>query len=113
MSDVHFHDGEPLKFKAEFEVAPVVDLNEYRGLVCNYAEPVVTDEDVAQRLEQVRDQKAEFVNEDPRPDKEDRNGRKEVILRDWGAQRNQRKKDQREHGQSRQEKRQHSIAFPP
>jgi trigger factor len=67
VTDVHFHDGEPLKFKAEFEVAPVVDLNEYRGLVCNYAEPQVSDEDVAQRLEQIREQKAEYVNEDPRP----------------------------------------------
>lgn len=67
VTDVHFHAGEPLKFKAEFEVAPTVDLNEYRGLVCNYAEPQVTDEDVAQRLEQIREQKAEYVNEDPRP----------------------------------------------
>lgn len=70
VTDVHFHDGEPLKFKAEFEVAPTVDLNEYRGLVCNYAEPVVTDEDVDQRLEQVREQKAEYVNEEPRALKE-------------------------------------------
>ena len=67
VTDVHFHDGEDLKFKAEFEVAPTVDLNEYRGLVCNYTEPSVSDEDVAQRLEQVREQKAEYVNEDPRP----------------------------------------------
>ncbi len=67
VSDVHFHNGEPLKFKAEFEVAPTVELNDYRGLVCYYAEPLVSDEDVAQRLEQVREQKAEYVNEDPRP----------------------------------------------
>jgi trigger factor len=67
VSDVHFHNGEPLKFKAEFEVAPTVDLNEYRGLVCTYVEPQVSDEDIAQRLEQIREQKAEYVNEDPRP----------------------------------------------
>jgi trigger factor len=67
VTDVHFHDGEDLKFKAEFEVAPTVELNEYRGLVCSYAEPQVSDEDVAQRLEQIREQKAEYVNEDPRP----------------------------------------------
>jgi trigger factor len=67
VSDVHFHDGADLKFKAEFEVAPVVDLNEYRGLVCTYAEPVVTDDEVNQRLEQIRERKAEYVNEDPRP----------------------------------------------
>jgi trigger factor len=67
VSDVHFHDGADLKFKAEFEVAPTVDLNEYRGLVCTYAEPEVTDEEVNQRLEQIRERKAEYVNEDPRP----------------------------------------------
>ena len=67
LSDVHYHAGEPLTFKAEFEVAPSVELNEYRGLVCTYAEPQVTDADVTERLDQVRDQKADFVNEDPRP----------------------------------------------
>jgi len=67
VSDVHFHDGADLKFKAEFEVAPAVDLNEYRGLVCTYAEPEVTDDEINQRLEQIRERKAEYVNEDPRP----------------------------------------------
>ena len=67
LSDVHFHTGEPLKFKAEFEVAPTVELNEYRGLVCTYSEPQVTDTEVAERLEQIRDNKAEYVNEEPRP----------------------------------------------
>ena len=67
VSDVHFHSGEPLRFKAEFEVAPTFDLEDYRGVVVNYSEPEVTDDDVAGRLEQIRDQKAEFVNEEPRP----------------------------------------------
>jgi trigger factor len=67
ITDVHFHTGEPLRFKAEFEVAPSFDLGEYRGVTVTYAEPEVTDADVAERLEQIRDQKAEYVNEDPRP----------------------------------------------
>jgi len=67
ISDVHFHDGEPLKFKAEFEVSPDFDLKEYRGLTVGYREPQVTEEHVAQRLEQLREQKAQFVNEAPRP----------------------------------------------
>jgi trigger factor len=67
ITDVHFHAGEPLHFKAAFEVAPNFDLGEYRGITITYTEPVVTDEDVAERLEQVRDQKAEYVNEEPRP----------------------------------------------
>ncbi len=65
--DVHFHAGEPIKFKAEFEVAPVVELGEYRGLTVTYAEPEVTDADVDERIEAIRDQKAEYVNEEPRP----------------------------------------------
>lgn len=65
--DVQFKPGEPLSFKAEFEVAPEFELGEYRGLEVPYAEPVVTDEDVAKRLEDMRDSKASFVNVDPRP----------------------------------------------
>jgi trigger factor len=67
VKDVEFKEGEPLKFKAEFEVAPTIDLKEYRGVSVHYGEPEVTDEDIAKRLEEIRDQKAQFVNVDPRP----------------------------------------------
>ena len=67
VTDVHFHDGEPLRFKAEFEVAPTIELKEYRELPIPYEEKPVTDEDIAARIESIRNQKAEFVNEDPRP----------------------------------------------
>ena len=66
VSEVHFNAGEPLRFKAEFEVAPTFELNEYRGLAVTYAEPEVSDADVAARLEEIREQKAEYVNEEPR-----------------------------------------------
>jgi trigger factor len=67
ITDVHLHAGEPLRFKAEFEVAPDVDLGVYRGITITYSEPEVTDADVIERLDQIRNQKAEFVNEEPRP----------------------------------------------
>jgi trigger factor len=67
ISDVHLHSGEPLRFKAEFEVAPVFELGDYQDLIVTYAEPVVSDADVAARIEEIRDRKAEYVNEDPRP----------------------------------------------
>ena len=67
ISDVHFHSGEPLRFKAEFEVAPTFELGEYRGITITYDQPEVTDADVDARLEQIRDQKAQYVNEEPRP----------------------------------------------
>jgi len=66
--DMHFHAGEPLKFKAHFEVAPVVELrDDYRGLTVPYREPVVTQEEVEARLQTLQAQKAEYINEDPRP----------------------------------------------
>jgi trigger factor len=67
ITDVHFHEGEPLKFKIEFEVFPSFELGEYRGLTVSYNEPTVTDEDIAKRLEQLREQHADYVNVDPRP----------------------------------------------
>jgi trigger factor len=67
VTEVHFHEGEPLRFKAEFEVAPEFELAEYRGIEVPYGDPEVTEEDVDKRVEELRNRKAEFVNEDPRP----------------------------------------------
>ena len=67
VTEVHFHEGEPLRFKAEFEIAPEIELKEYRGVETPYVEPQVSAEEIEERLERVRNQKAEFVNEDPRP----------------------------------------------
>lgn len=65
--DVHFTPGEPLVFKAEFEVAPEFEVGEYRGLEVAYNEPKVTDEEVTQRLDEMRDQRATYANVDARP----------------------------------------------
>jgi len=67
ISDVHFHRGEPLRFKAEFEVFPEIELKEYQNLEVAYQDPQITDEDVAKRIEEIRDQKADYSNVDPRP----------------------------------------------
>lgn len=67
ITEIHFHSGEPLRFKAEFEVAPEIELKEYLGLTIPYRDPEITEEDVAGRLEELRDQKADYVNVDPRP----------------------------------------------
>jgi trigger factor len=66
VKDVHFHAGEPLRFKAEFEVAPEIELKDYRGVTIHYSEPQVAEEDIAKRLEEIREQKAQFVNAEPR-----------------------------------------------
>ena len=67
ISDVHFHEGEPLRFKAQFEVVPQIELKDYKGVSVAYHDPEVTDEDITKRVEELRDQKAEYVNVDPRP----------------------------------------------
>jgi trigger factor len=65
--DVKFEPDEPIWCKAEYEVAPEFDLGEYRGLTVPYEDPQVSDEEVETRLNGLRNQKAEFVNIDPRP----------------------------------------------
>ena len=67
ITDVHFHSGEPLRFKAQFEVVPQIELGEYRGVEIAYADPQVTDEDIEKRIAEIREQKAQYVNVDPRP----------------------------------------------
>ncbi len=65
--DVHFHSGEPLRFKAEFEVVPEIELGEYKDVEVPYHEPQVSEEDITKRIDEIREQKAQFVNIDPRP----------------------------------------------
>src|SRR5690349_11099335 len=67
IKDVHFHDGEPLRFKAEFEVAPEIELKDYKGVEVPYQDPAVTDEDIQKRIDEIREQKADYSNIDPRP----------------------------------------------
>ncbi|MBI1790353.1 MAG: trigger factor [Acidobacteria bacterium] len=67
ITKVSLEPGQALEFTAEFEVAPEIELQEYRDLTVPYREPEVTDEDVAARLEEIRDRKATYLNVDPRP----------------------------------------------
>jgi trigger factor len=67
ISDVHFHEGEALHFKAQFEVFPQFELGEYKGVEVPYTQPEVNDEDIDKRIEELREGKATYVNEDPRP----------------------------------------------
>ena len=67
ITELKWEVGDPIWFKAEFEVTPTIELGEYRGLTVKYSEPVVTEEVVDARVEEIRDSKAEYVNIDPRP----------------------------------------------
>jgi trigger factor len=67
ISDVHFHDFAPLKFKATFEVFPEIALGEYTNVEVPYQDPEIPEEDVAKRVDEIREQKAQYINIDPRP----------------------------------------------
>lgn len=67
ITEVHFHDFAPLKFKATFEVFPEVSLGEYTNVEVPYQDPEVPEEDIAKRVEEIREQKAQYINIDPRP----------------------------------------------
>ncbi len=67
ITDLKFEAGQPIRFKADFEIAPEFETGEYRGLPVKYEEPTVTDEEVGKRLEAMRESKAEYPNLDPRP----------------------------------------------
>jgi trigger factor len=66
IEDVHFHEGEPLRFTAKFEVIPQIELKEYKGIDVVYSDPEVSDDDLAKRLEEIRAQKAQYINIEPR-----------------------------------------------
>jgi trigger factor len=66
IEDVHFYEGEPLRFTAKFEVVPEVELQDYKGVEVAYSDPELTDEDVAKRIEEIRGQKAQYINIEPR-----------------------------------------------
>ncbi len=66
ITDLKFESGQPIRFKADFEIAPEFEMAEYRGLPVKYEEPTVSDEEVATRLESMRESKAEYPNLDPR-----------------------------------------------
>ncbi len=67
ITDLKFEAGQPIRFKADFEIAPEFELSEYRGLPAKYEEPTVSDDEIAKRLESLRENKAEYPNLDPRP----------------------------------------------
>jgi trigger factor len=67
IKELKFEKGSPIEFRAEFEVAPEFELGEYTGIEAPYTEAGATEEEIDKRLEQIRDTKAQFVNEEPRP----------------------------------------------
>jgi trigger factor len=60
VTDLHIHDGEPLTFKASFEIMPEVKVEGYRDLQADKPEITVTDAEVEETLNGLREQHAAF-----------------------------------------------------
>ena len=67
VTDLHIHDGEPLRFKASFEVLPEIVVEGYKELRADHPEIVVKDEEVEDALNNVREQHATFTSVEGRP----------------------------------------------
>lgn len=67
VSNLHFEEGDPLRFHAEFDVLPEFELGDYKRVEVPFSEPEVEDEDVDKELERLREEHATFQNLDPRP----------------------------------------------
>ena len=67
VSDLHIHDGEPLRFKASFEVLPEIKIEGYKELRADHPVISVTDEEVDQALNQLREQHATYTAIEGRP----------------------------------------------
>ena len=60
VTDLHLHEGEPLRFKAAFEVLPEIKLEGYKELRADKPEIAVSEADVEQALVDLRERHASF-----------------------------------------------------
>jgi trigger factor len=67
VTDLHIHEGEPLRFKASFEVLPEIVVEGYKELRADHPEIVVKEEEVEDALTNVREQHATFTSIEGRP----------------------------------------------
>jgi trigger factor len=61
VTDLHIHDGEPLRFKASFEIMPEIKVEGYKELRADHPQIDVKDEEVEEALNNVREQHATFT----------------------------------------------------
>src|SRR5208337_4581839 len=62
VTDLHIHDGEPLRFKASFEIMPEIVVEGYKELRADHPEIVVKDEEVEAALDSVRERHATYTS---------------------------------------------------
>jgi trigger factor len=67
VTDLHIHEGEPLRFKASFEIMPDIKVEGYKELRADKPEITVKDAEVEEALNNVREQHATFTSVEGRP----------------------------------------------
>jgi trigger factor len=67
VTDLHIHDGEPLRFKATFEVLPEIKAEGYKELRADKPVIEITDQEVEQALNHLQEQHAAFEAIEGRP----------------------------------------------
>ena len=67
ISDVSFEVDKPLTFKARVDTRPKFKLKEYKGVAVEKKKAVVTDEDVAKTIENLREISAKYIAVEERP----------------------------------------------
>ncbi len=61
IKDVENKPGNPLKFTVSFEILPALEVKDYKGVAVMLSPSQVTDKDVDQAIEALREQHAQFV----------------------------------------------------
>jgi trigger factor len=61
VTDLHAHAGEPVHFKASFEVMPEIKVEGYKELRAEHREVSVTDQEIEDSLKALQEQKATFA----------------------------------------------------
>jgi trigger factor len=64
---LEYNEGQPLKFRASFEVLPEFSLREYKNLEIEMPEMTITDESVANTLKEMQQRAAAFAPVEGRP----------------------------------------------
>lgn len=70
VDQVHFHEGEPLKFRAVFEVLPEFELGDYKNLEVQIDAIETGEAQVDKAIEEMRERAATFVPVEGRPAKD-------------------------------------------
>jgi len=67
ITDLQLEDGEPLRFKATFEVLPEIEVSGYEGLGSECPEVAIAGEDVEKAIQNLREQQATYAAVEDRP----------------------------------------------